>query len=76
MLNVTHKSDLCEILASVLTEVDGLSLHPKTKLPFIIGIYTLSSLGTSLLDLPISATLRNIFLPQKQIHRKYSTSFY
>ena len=32
MSNATHKSELCEILISVLTEVDRLPLHPKNKI--------------------------------------------
>ena len=32
MSNATHKSELCDILTSILTKVDFLPLHPKNKI--------------------------------------------
>ena len=44
MSNASCKSELCEILTSVLTEVDRLPLHPKSKIALYIR-YLLSKLS-------------------------------
>ena len=61
MSNATHKSELCETLTSILTKVDFLPLHPRNKIVFIIGIYSLNSLGSSLLPLFLKLGYVNIW---------------
>ena len=90
MSNATHKSELREILISVLTEVDRLPLHPKNKIALynrylpskLSWHFTVASIPKTWvcehldnvvaqyirkwLDLPISATLSYIILPQNK----------
>ena len=88
--DTTHKSELCDILTSILTKVDFLPLHPKNKISLynryllskLSWHFTVASLPKSWvfehlynvvaqyirkwLELPISATLSSIILPQNK----------